>query len=218
MSTADPAYYAFLLDPAAEGAICFTYATRMDDALAIAALHACAALPASETLAIASFSSTLAAFDAIAIAPAGLHRHLGGWLDDAREETRFCIPVYRCELGGNEDRDRFMAMLRAVPFDDWSRAAHPRILLRHDFPSTGEGSGDGYVLTSREQLTRLVERLPGTGGFLEILNYRDEVREIIDQAGYVLIANRDDANARQIGRDELLADLDRFLRDPLPEG
>lgn len=156
-------------------------------------------------------------FTHVLSAPQAYHVQLKGRLDAERPRTTLCIPIFESEFSGSETPEAFGLLSgRIVPTSDWRRAPHPKIALRFDNPKTKGGTGEGYVLVGFDLVLREVDNLLGVAdGFIEILNHRDEVLELLFSHGdtFTLIENRDDAAGHQIGRaalgDRLLAFLTR---------
>jgi hypothetical protein len=155
-------------------------------------------------------------FSSILIAPKSFHSELQGthiWRGE--ERLTLCLPVHRAEFSGSETIDEFHTLrLNVVPTCDWTRAIHPKILLRFDNQETGGGTvGGTYVLVKYDLLRREIERLSSADGFIEIINYREAVVEILSPEPNVfhLISNRDDALCETLSEEELMKKVWDFL-------
>lgn len=154
-------------------------------------------------------------FTHVLSAPRAYHAHLKGRLDAERARATLCVPIFESEFSGSETPETFGLLFgRVVPTSDWRRAPHPKIALRFDNTKTKGGTGDGYVLARFDLVLRETDNLLGVAdGFIEILNHRDEVVELLfSQADmFTLIENRDDAAGVQISREALQEWLWVFL-------
>jgi len=155
-------------------------------------------------------------FSDVLIVPNGFHSVLEGILDHNRDELFLCVPIHRSEFSGDETKDEFRIIQRSVvAIFDWTRKISPRISLRFFNPKTKGGTkGDGYVFVKYDLLVNEIKNLEGvSGGFIEILNYRGLVAEILsERAGvYSLIQDRNDAGAEAMSQSELLEFIWTFL-------
>jgi len=147
--------------------------------------------------------------------PPDYHSELKGRLDADRDQTTLCIPIFRSEFSGTETLEAFTELRKhIVPTCRWDREVAPKILLRFDNLKTKSGTGDGYVYARFELVLKEVENLLGDkDGFIEILNYKEEVVEIIFTKGeeFSWIQNRDDAAGEAILIDAIRPRLWNFL-------
>lgn len=152
-------------------------------------------------------------------APHDFHSELEGRrFDDARPQTTLCIPVHRSEFSGDETAAEFRDLrLHVVPTRDWARPPAPKIALRFDNTKTGGGTaGEGYMFAKLGLLLREVENLAGDDrGFIEIINYRGQVVELLSPTPdtFTWISNRDDAAAVAVRRAEVAPRITAFLTD-----
>ncbi len=160
-------------------------------------------------------ASNIYGFSSIVVVPPSYHSYFEGILDAKRTNLALCIPVFECEFSGREKAGQFSKMLwRTVPIADWSRKMVPKILLRFDNPKTGGGTGKAYDLVQFSTLLAEIESIRGVGSaFVEILNFREEVVELIsdDEAVYTWICNRDDATRERVNPTALEKRLWSFL-------
>ncbi len=170
---------------------------------------------ARDGLSICALTDGKFGFEALLIAPPAYPGQFKGRLDSERQRLFLCIPIHRCEFSGDEQVGAFVEMYtKRVPVWDWNREVHPRIGFRFDNPKTGSGTGDDYVLAGFALVSREIDNLHGvTGGFLEILNFRKEVVEVVAQADgkYILIPDRDDTRREAVDRPESVSRLCQFL-------
>ncbi|UYY57245.1 hypothetical protein [Sphingomonas sp. S2-65] len=141
----------------------------------------------------------------ILVAPA-YHSELKGRLDAERASTVLVVPIFEPEFSGTETVEEFTTLRReVVPANRWDRTVHPKIRLRFDNAPSGSGTGDDYVFVTFQQLMSEVGNLMGTSdGFIEVINYKDEVIEIVyaQDELYSVIHDRDDNNAVYANFDE----------------
>ena len=176
----------------------------VDDAFAALVLNQ-AGHKGVEVLTKAELKANPRGFTHVLYAPHQYHSELKGRLDAERPNTTLCIPIFNCEFSGLETPEEFYALRRSVvPTAQWDRRPAPKLSLRFDNPKTRGGTGDGYVFARLEQALQEVDNLVGVGqGFVEVLNYREEVVELVfaGDDDFTWIANRDDATSRRIARD-----------------
>jgi hypothetical protein len=145
-------------------------------------------------------------FTHLLLAPPAYHSELKGRLDADREATVLVVPIFEAEFSGDETPAEFITLRReVVPANRWDRTIHPKIKMRFDNGNTGSSTGDDYVLVTFQQLMFEVGNLLGvTEGFVEVLNYRDDVIEVVFAEGelYSVIRDRDDDNAVYADFDE----------------
>lgn len=141
------------------------------------------------------------------------HSELKGRLDEDRKDCVLCIPIFESEFSSSETVDEFVAMRRRlVATQDWVRRPAPKIMLRFDNPKTKGGTtGAGYVPAGFDQIFQEIAAMVGVqDGFIEILNFRGEVIELVFEQGqsFRIIQGRDDAAARLFS----IPDLEGALR------
>lgn len=145
-------------------------------------------------------------FDALLLVPPHYHDYFAGRLDAQRDRLILCVPIYGCEFAGDETAEIFRLLTReVVPIRDWRRFAHPRIRLRFSNPVTGGGTDDavagGYVFAGYDLVLRELANLDGVAdGFIELINHRGRVMELLSPAPgqVVTITDRDDATRAEI--------------------
>lgn len=141
-------------------------------------------------------------FTHVLFVPHRYHSELKGRLDAERASGTLCVPIFNSEFSGSESAEEFMELRRnIVPTSRWDREVSPKISFRFDNARTGSGTGDGYVFARFDQVLAEIGNLSGVrNGFVEILNYRDEVVEILPGEGTTLswISARDDTNAEVV--------------------
>ena len=123
------------------------------------------------------------------------HGELAGRLDDKRASTLLCVPIFESEFSGAESPAEFKAIRRSTPINDWSRSLQPRIKLRFENSKTGAGTGDGYVFCALDLVLNEIGNLVGDpDGFLEIINFKERVMEILysPEQGLGVIFDRND--------------------------
>jgi hypothetical protein len=100
-----------------------------------------------------------------------------------------------------------------VPTLNWEREVTPKILLRFDNPKTRGGTGNSEVHAKYGTLVREIDNLQGvSNGFIEIINYRGSVREVLAAGDmFTLIYERDDGRRETLDRGALVDSLYRFL-------
>lgn len=188
---------------------------REDDDLAAAVLSAATARPLPQGLELAALSTSRGPFDRVLMANPAFHAHLAGRLDERRARLVLCLPVHHSEFTGKEDRATFATMRReVVPTLDWSREPVPRALARFDNPRSGGGTGDQQMLFRLPTLEREIADLNGVDqGFIEVVNHREEVIELLSPRPdvYIHIRDRDDSTRRYVTPDEALGEVREFL-------
>jgi hypothetical protein len=187
---------------------------RIDDAFAALVLTA-AGHQAVDTLTKTRLPPNGYGFTHLLRAPHAYHAHLKGRLDGERPRTTLCIPIFDAEFSGSETPRDFDTLTKSVvPTTDWAREPAPKIALRFDNTRTKGGTGDGYVLARLDLVLREIDNLVGVpDGFIEILNHRDEVVEILFESGqtFTWISGRDDKAAEPVAKDALRDRLRAFL-------
>ena len=153
-------------------------------------------------------------FSNILIVPNKFHHHLEGAIS-TRDDLVLCVPIHKSEFSGKETVKEFATLQRMIPIESWSRTVHPRIILRFDNQKTKGGTiGGKYVFCRYSTIMNEIKNLDGvTNGFIEIINYKDNVLEILSKniGTYVLIRERDDYSSVLMGYDELLGIVWSFL-------
>ena len=144
------------------------------------------------------------------------HSELKGRLDEDRKDCVLCIPIFESEFSSSETVDEFVTLRRRlVPTHDWARRPVPKIMLRFDNPKTKGGTtGDGYIPVRFEQVLQEIAAMVGVqDGFIEILNFRGEVIELVFEQGqsFRLIQGRDDVAARLVSIPDLEGQLRTFV-------
>lgn len=154
-------------------------------------------------------------FTHVLYVPPTYHSELKGRLDADRDKITLCIPIFKSEFSGTETLEEFTELRKhVVPTYRWDREVTPKIALRFDNLKTKSGTGDDYVYTRFEPVLKEVENLLGDkDGFIEILNYKNEVVEIVFTQGeeFSWIQNRDDATGEAILIDDIRPRLWNFL-------
>ncbi|WP_178082895.1 hypothetical protein [Pseudomonas sp. GW456-12-1-14-TSB6] len=147
---------------------------------------------------------------AIAV-PSTYHESLKGRLEAKRENLYLCIPIFRCEFTGDEDKREFKEMMqRTIPIFQWKRMIAPKIRVYFDNPKTGAGTSEAGAIITYHTLLSEIENLNGViNGFIEITNYEEKIIEILSPANnaYTLIRNRKDEEVMDI------ASIIRHLKD-----
>lgn len=156
-------------------------------------------------------------FSHVLYVPPQYHSELKGRLDADRDKVTLCIPIFKSEFSGSETLEEFTELRKhVVPTYRWDREVTPKISLRFDNIKTKSGTGDGYVYARFEQVLKEVENLLGDrDGFIEILNYKNDVVEIVfsKEEEFSWIRNRDDAAGEPILIDAIRAKLWTFLTE-----
>jgi len=155
-------------------------------------------------------------FSALLLAPPDYHSQFKGRLDAKRDHLVQCIPIHRCEFSGDESVDDFFFLcIKIVPTMNWEREVFPKIILRYDNPKTQGGTVHDFgVFAKYETVLREVDLLNGVPkGFIEIINYKNQVIEILSpkEGVFVLIRERDDATREPLDKPTLLRKLQSFL-------
>ena len=158
-------------------------------------------------------------FSALLLAPPAYHSEFKGRLDAKRDHLVLCIPIHRCEFLGDESVDDFYGLrMNIVPTMNWKREAFPKIILRYDNPKTQGGTvHDSGVFAKYDTVLREVDLLDGVPkGFIEIINYKNQVIEVLSpkEGVFVLIRERDDATRQPLDKANLLQKLHSFLLQP----
>ncbi len=152
------------------------------------------------------------------LAPKAFHAELdGSRLSSKRDKLVLCLPIHKSEFSGTESVEEFYTLRRSVvPTYDWKRSVHPKIKIRFDNARTKGGTvGGKYVFAKYDLVTREIGNLSGADGFIEIINYRDDVIEILSPEPdfYLLIRDRDDSRREPLGRADLEKQVWAFLTD-----
>ena len=163
----------------------------------------------------AALAPNLYGFSHILYVPGSYHSELKGRRGLDRTLTSLCIPIFESEFSGSESiEDFYQARRHIVPTSRWDRKIAPKIMLRFDNSRTRGGTGDTYVPVQFDTLLAEIDNLVGVAdGFIEIVNHRGEVVELLfDQEQiFNLIRNREDATAVQISKEALRDSLWIFL-------
>lgn len=181
-------------------------ADLLDDALAALVLEAAGGFPPASVLDKRALPGNAYGFDALLLVPPHYHDYFAGRLDAQRDRLILCVPIYGCEFAGDETADIFRLLTReVVPIRDWRRFAHPRTQLRFSNPVTGGGTDDavasGYVFAGYDLVLRELANLDGVAdGFIELINHRGRVMELLSPAPgrIVAITDRDDATRAEV--------------------
>lgn len=188
---------------------------REDDDFAASVLQAATGHAMPKALAMVPLSAQPRPFDRVLTACPAFHAHFGGRLDAQRSRLVLCLPIHHSEFTGAEDRATFATMRREVVSTlDWSREPMPRALVRFDNPRSGGGTGDRSMLFPWRTLEREIVNLNGVErGFVEIVNYREKVIELLSPRPdvYIHIRNRDDATRRALTHEQVLGEVRAFL-------
>jgi hypothetical protein len=186
-----------------------------DDEFAQAVLSRVPETPPDEALDLQEIAQNKYGFEALLLAPSTYHAYFKGRLDDKRALLTLCIPIYRCEFSGTESVEEFTTLRRdVVPILSWTRAPAPKTVLRFDNPKTRAGTGARYVLVKVPLVVREVDNIEGVANaFIELLNYKGEVLEILSPRPEVFtcIRERNDASRIDMGKPELLKRVHDFL-------
>ncbi len=169
----------------------------------------------AEALTVSPLEQVGRSFDTIFIAPPSFHRHFRGRLDEKRTALFLVIPGYRCEFVGDENAGEFLETCRrSVLVDDLTRTMSPKVRLRYHNSRTRGGTGDGYVISNYKLASHEVANLDGASdGFVEIVNYKNEIMEILwsAESGYLLIHDRNDSQRRSVSLEGVKLDILEFL-------
>jgi hypothetical protein len=192
---------------------------RIDDAFAALVLSTAVATHDRDVLQKRPLPDNDYGMDTLIVAPPGFHAYFEGRLDTQRDKLFLCVPAFASEFAGNEDAETFRLLAnKVVPHRDWTRFAHPRTQLRFDNPVTGGGTiGDGYVFATYDLVMRELANLDGvTDGFIEILNYRGDVLELLspEPGRIVAITGRDDGTRHDLSADAAADTIWSFLATP----
>jgi hypothetical protein len=155
-------------------------------------------------------------FTRLLLVPPSYHSYFSGRFDELRGHLLLCVPVYESEFSGDESRREFGDVyLRLVPTRDWSRSECPKVVLRFDNPATGAGTVEGrYVRSSYRDVCIEIDELR-TGGFIEVLNHRGRVLEVLPDGNgrFRLIRDRDETGAVPVEKSVLVEQLWKFLTE-----
>ena len=186
-----------------------------DDEFAQAVLSKVAKTPPGDGLQLQEIAQNKYGFEALLLAPSAFHAYFKGRLDDKRALLTLCIPIYRCEFSGTESVEEFTTLRRdVVPILSWTRAPAPKTVLRFDNPKTRGGTGQRYVLVKVPLVLREVDNIEGvTNAFIELLNYKGQVLEILSPRpqAFVTIRDRNDAGRVEMSKPEALKCIHDFL-------
>lgn len=176
-----------------------------DDAFAALVLGAAGGFEPGMALEKRALPANGYGFDALLLVPPHYHDTFAGRLDAQRDRLILCVPIHGCEFAGGETAETFRLLTREVPIRDWRRFAHPRIRLRFDNPATGGGTDDavagGYVFAGYDLVLRELTALDGVAdGFIELINHRGRVMELLSPAPgrVVIVTDRDDATRVEV--------------------
>lgn len=154
-------------------------------------------------------------FSHVLFVPFQYHAELKGRLDSDRDMTTLCIPIFNSEFSGTETPEEFVRLRRnIVATSRWDRELTPKIALRFDNGKTKGGTRDGYVFSRFDQVLGEVDDLVGVSdGFIEVINYRGDVVEILFSKGidFSWIRGRDDSRSERISKDAIRSRLWAFL-------
>jgi hypothetical protein len=153
-------------------------------------------------------------FEQVIFAPPSYHKFMKGRLDSERSNLFLCVPCFVSEFSGDESVDEFEFMRRSsVEALRWTRSIRPKISMRVDNPSTGVSTGIDYTVVSFDELLSEVSRLTSGQGFVEILNFRGAVREVVarSESVFALIRDRDDSRGELLALTELRSLLWEFV-------
>jgi hypothetical protein len=153
-------------------------------------------------------------FEQVIFAPPSYHKFMKGRLDSERSNLFLCVPCFVSEFSGDESVDEFEFMRRSsADALKWNRTIRPKISMRVDNPSTGVSIGSGYALVSFDELVYEVSRLKSGQGFVEVLNFRGTVRDVVAQPDdvFALIRDRDDSRVELLALTELRSQLWEFV-------
>jgi hypothetical protein len=122
-------------------------------------------------------------FDAIVAVPPNFHGVYEGMteLEDSRKGVVLCLPIDESELCGNELEADFRQIHFRKNFFDWRRTREPLCLFRCRNPRTGGGTIalKKFTFTSVSYCFCELKELNGVrDGFIDVMNYRNEVCEI----------------------------------------
>ena len=150
-------------------------------------------------------------FDKLVLAPSSFHSYFKGRLDKKRDRLVLCLPCFTSEFSGTETPREFMTLCQdIVPTRNWKRGIHPKIALRFDNPRTRGGTGNAYVFAKYGTVINELEKLDGVkDGFLEVINFKGDVIEVISAGigDFIVIRGRDDSARASI----VAADLPKYL-------
>jgi hypothetical protein len=122
----------------------------------------------------------------VLLAPKDYHGHFAGRLDAKRSRLVLCLPIHRCEFSGDESVGEFFTLCREIVLAlNWQREVCPKIILRYDNPKTQGGTiYDRGVFAKYATVLRELDLLSGVPeGFIEIINYKKQVIEILSPKG-----------------------------------
>ncbi|GGA15607.1 hypothetical protein [Dyella caseinilytica] len=186
-----------------------------DDGFAAFVLGSAANSFDKNKLVLSGLSGNGRGFTDFLMAPPEFHSYFKGRLDAKRGNLVLRLPIFRSEFSGNETIDEFYYLRKnIVPTLDWDRSVCPKIRIRFDNPKSRSGTGDDYILEKYDFVEKEVDNLEGVfDGYMEIVNYKDIVVEIISKGDgiFSLIRNRDDTNFELFENAKLKAWLWSFL-------
>lgn len=193
-------------------------ANLLDDDFAALVLEAVGGFEPGMVLEKCALSANKYGFDALLLVPPHYHDTFAGRLDAQRDRLMLCVPIHGCEFAGDETAEMFRLLTREVPIRDWQRFAHPRIQLRFDNPATVGGTDDavagGYVFAGYDLVLRELADLDAVAdGFIELVNYRGRVMELLSPAPgrVVILTDRDDATRLEVAASDVADIIWGFL-------
>lgn len=134
--------------------------------------------------------------------PHRYHSELKGRLDVEREQATLCIPIFNSEFSGHESSEEFIDLRNnIVPTSRWDRQITPKISLRFENGKTNGGTYNNYIHAKFDQVLQEINNLSGVrDGFIEIINYKDDVLELLsaDGSNFSWIRGRDDSSSDNV--------------------
>jgi hypothetical protein len=186
-----------------------------DDAFALAVLSPLDGVAAGAEPALRPLGANSYGFDQLLLVPPSYHTFFRGRLDDHRPRLVLCVPIHRGEFSGRESAAEYDTLRKeVVPIASWTRTAAPKTVLRFENPQTRSGTGQGYVLVKVPLVLREIDSLEGVAkGFIELLNYQEQVIEVLSPRPgvFTLIRDRDDATRTEMGKAEVVQAVKDFL-------
>lgn len=189
----------------------------VNDEFASTILLNCPQFSADSKLEMHPLALNVYGFSNLLLAPHNFHSYFKGRLDAEREKLLLCLPVHKSEFSGAESVEEFYLLRREIVETlNWDRKLTPKIILRFDNPKTRGGTSDEGAFVKYATVLHEIENIDGVvNGFLEILNYKSEVFEVLSPAvgQFVIIRNRDDSKREAVSKENLLAQLWQFLTE-----
>lgn len=186
-----------------------------DDEFAVAVLSRASEAGRGDGLQLLDLPPNKYGLQNLLLAPSTIHSYFKGRFDDKRGKLTLCVPIFRCEFSGTETADEFNTLRRdVVPILSWTRAPAPKTVLRFDNPRTRAGTGSGYALVRVPPLLREIDSMDGVpDAFIELLNYKGEVLEILSPRpqAFICIRERNDASRVEMSKPDLLKKVHDFL-------